>query len=81
VAETLSSLVDKLSVTNCKLYAVQDIVHAAARDGKGLEPEIVQKLTQLNLQRNKLGTELDELFARSIKQGWAEVAANTKVGA
>lgn len=61
MAETLGSLVDKLSICNIKLFHVQDIVHKAARTNEGIDAETVAKLHALNSQRNKLMVEIDEM--------------------
>lgn len=87
MSETLGSLVDKLSIVNCKLYAIQQWVHDS-----GIEPlehfesqsheEIrsnLQKLKDLNLQRNRLMTELDQLFADAIQTGIVVVDPRVKV--
>jgi len=79
MAETLGSLVDKLCVTTMKLWFTQDKVHAAARDGVGLSKETVRDLNALNLQRNRLMTEIDALLDRAARDGKAEVDARVKI--
>jgi hypothetical protein len=79
LAETLGSLVDKLSITNLKLWFVQDAVHKAAREGEGLDAATVQKLASLNLQRNALMTEIDICLKEAVESGEAIVDAHPKV--
>ncbi len=61
MAESLGSLVDKLSVVNIKMFFVQDRVHQAAREGQGLDPETTAQVVSLNVQRNGLINELNQL--------------------
>ena len=79
MADTVGSLVDKLCVTNIKLWFVQDEVHQAADAGDGLSPETVSKLAALNLQRNELMSELDVLLNNSIRAGKAKVDPRIKI--
>lgn len=79
MSDTLGSLVDKLSVTNLKLWFVQDQVHQAARDNEGLPLEVVKKLDTLNTQRNKLMAEIDMLLSRAVETGTVEVNPQIKV--
>jgi hypothetical protein len=79
VADTLGSLVDKLITTNLKLWHVQDRVHEAASEKRGLDAETVQKLDALNLQRNKLMAEIDLLLSKAVETGTAEVNPQIKV--
>jgi len=78
MAETLGSLVDKLITVSHKLWLVQDRVHQAARQDSYLDAETVQRLAALNLQRNELMTELDELFAAGLKTGKTVVDTRPK---
>jgi hypothetical protein len=79
VAETLGSLVDKLSITNIKLFMVQDMVHRAARSQEGLDAETVAKLHALNQQRTRLMVEIDQTLAEAVSSGEAEVDTRPKV--
>ncbi len=79
MAETLGTLVDKLSITNLKLWFIQDKVHKAAQEGEGLDPETVSKLHALNLQRNQLMTELDVLLSKAVETGTAEINPQIKI--
>lgn len=79
MSDTLGSLVDKLAVTNIKLFMVQDEIHAAAKQGIGLDADTTKKLVDLNLQRNKLMSEIDEVFAKGLATGLAEVDPRVKI--
>jgi hypothetical protein len=79
VSETLGSLVDKLSIVNCKLYMVQDVMHQAAKEGKGVEADTVKKVTTLNFQRNQLMFEIDVILNESIRDGRANVDPRIKI--
>jgi len=79
VSETLGSLVDKLCITNLKLWHIQDEVHQAADAGDGLPPDTVVSLSALNLQRNSLMTEIDSLLNESIRSGKAMVDPRIKL--
>lgn len=79
MAETLGTLVDKLCITNLKLWHVQDEVHQAAEAGDGLEADTVAKLHALNLQRNGLMTEIDMLLSRAVETGTSEVNQQVKI--
>lgn len=79
MADTLGSLVDKLSICNTKLFAVQEVVHNAAAAGDGLDSDIVKKLHVLNSQRNKLITEIDLTHAAAVQSGKVEVDHRIKL--
>jgi len=79
VSDTLGSLVDKLSVTNLKLWFVQDEVHRASRENVGLSPDLVKKLDTLNTQRNQLMAEIDVILSKAVATGAAEVNPQIKV--
>lgn len=79
MSDTLGSLVDKLAIVNIKLFMVQDDIHAAAKRNEGLSPELTRKVVDLNLQRSKLMTEIDEVFAAGVKTGVAAVDPRTKI--
>jgi hypothetical protein len=59
MADSLGDLVDRLSITNIKLFMVQEKLNIAARDGLGLDADTVQKLSALNRERNRLMTAID----------------------
>lgn len=79
MAETLGSLVDKLSVVNLKLWFTQDVVHKAAKTNDGVNAETVARLHSLNLQRNSLMTEIDICLAEAVQSGEAEVDPRHKL--
>lgn len=70
---TLGDVVDRLIITHLKLWHVQDKVHRAEEAGTGLDAETTHQVSVLNKQRNKLLTELEEVFAASVASGKAEV--------
>jgi len=59
MSDSLGDLVDRLSITNIKLFMVQEKAHIAAREGLGLDADTVQKLVALNRERNRLMTAID----------------------
>ena len=79
MSDTLGSLVDKLSVTNLKIWFAQDKVYEAARRSADLEAKYVHQLATLNLMRNQLMTEIDEAFARGVALGRVEVDPRVKI--
>ena len=79
MSETLGSLVDKLSITNLKLYVVQERVFDAAKAKTGIDAETVQKLASLNLQRNRLMSEIDGCLDAAVKSGHADVDDRVKL--
>ena len=79
MAETIAGLVDRLTIVNLKLWAVQARVHQAARDREGLDADTVQKLASLNLDRNRLMAELDTAIDVAIRAGRAEVDPRVKI--
>ena len=79
MADSLGSLIDKLSIVNIKLYTIQDQVYDAAREKKDLATEAVIKLVELNRQRNNLIGELDEMFAKAVKEGKVEAEKRIKL--
>lgn len=79
MSETLGSLCDKLAIVNVKLYHVQDCVHAAAKEGGGLDADTTKKLVDLNRQRTLLMTEIDQLLAQAIDSGIVPLDPRTKL--
>ncbi len=73
MADTLGSLIDKISICNIKLYHVQEMVNAAARDGQPLDAETTGKLVTLNQQRSALITEYNRAFEQTLRSGVVEV--------
>lgn len=76
---TLGELVDRLSVTNLKLWFVQDEFHRASREGRGVDKVTVNRSVSLNLERNRLMTEIDECFQRGLETGKTDVDARVKL--
>lgn len=76
---SLGELVDKLMTVNMKLWHVQDEVHEAYKTGTDLPAEAVQRLTSLNLDRNRLMTEVDECLDAAAKTGQAVVDSRIKI--
>lgn len=66
--DTLGSLVDKLSIVNCKLYEVQGMMHLAADAGEGADADLVHKLVTLNKLRSKLMTEIDRAGGGEVEE-------------
>jgi len=66
MAETLGSLIDKLTIANLKIWHAED-----ARNDRSLPDEIrlaaADKVTICNRQRNELVQEIDELFAAALR--------------
>lgn len=66
MAETLGSLIDKLTIANLKVWHAEDV-----RNDKNLPDEVrlaaADKVTVCNRQRNELVQEIDELFAAAIR--------------
>jgi len=87
VSDTLGNLVDKLSIVNIKVWNAQDFVFKVSRMTKEdfakysheeIQDEI-RKLAWLNLDRNKLMTEIDEHLDKCIRQGHADVDKHVKI--
>ena len=64
--ETLGSLIDKLSVTNIKLYHQEDISQEEGAGDKQVA-DAKRKISVLNRQRNALIEEIDVLFEDVMK--------------
>ena len=76
---TLGELVDRLSITNIKLFLVQERAFEAAEAGTDLDADSTGNLTSLNLQRNALMTAIDEPLDRAVKTGHADVDPRIKL--
>lgn len=63
--ETLGSLIDKLSVTNIKLYHQEDMAQEEGAGDKQVA-NAKRKISVLNRQRNALIEEIDVLFEEVI---------------
>ena len=69
--ETLGSLTDKLGVVNLKLWHQEEKAQAAGADDHTVA-EAKRKISGLNLQRNALMQEIDELF-QAVVEGHKKV--------
>lgn len=87
MSDSLGSLVDKLSVTNMKIWHVQDFIYRVSKmtadDFAKLPPAEVhgeiQKLAWLNLDRNRLMTEIDESLHAAVTSGKTQVERRVKI--
>jgi len=66
--ETPGSLIDKLSIVNLKLWHQEEVAHDPNATDHVLAAA-KRKIDGLNLQRNALVLELDELFHSIIMEG------------
>lgn len=66
MAETFGSLIDKLSITNIKLYHQEDVAQEKGADDKQVA-NAKRKISVLNRQRNALIEEIDTLFEEVIE--------------
>ena len=66
MAETLGTLIDKLTIANLKVWHAED-----ARNDKSLPDDVrlaaADKVTVCNRLRNELVQEIDELFAAAVR--------------
>ena len=68
--ETLGSLVDKLTIANVRLWHLEETKHSP----KATDQEVAaaaRKINTVNLQRNSLIDEIDELLENALKTGKA----------
>jgi hypothetical protein len=75
--ETLGSLVDKLFTVDHKLWNQEDIAQAAGADDHTVA-EAKRRISALNLQRNALIQEIDEILTAAIIKGKAAVVPQFK---
>ncbi len=61
MAETLGSLIDKLSVMNLKIWHQEEIKHRSSLDDATIA-DAARKIGVLNKQRNDLIQEIDEMM-------------------
>lgn len=84
MSDTPGSLVDKISIINLKLFHNQELLYAIRRmnydkflerfkavDSEGIKElyDWLQKMSDLNSQRNMLIDEFDTMIAAAIKTG------------
>lgn len=77
--ETMGSAIDKLITTNIKQYETQEKLHEAAQQGLPLDSENTGRIVTLNLQRNQLMTEIDQILHDAVSQGMAHVDPRIKI--
>jgi len=66
MAETLGSLVDKLSVMNLKLWHQEEVKHRTSLEVSKIA-DAARKIGVLNKQRNDLIQEIDEMVVEIAK--------------
>jgi hypothetical protein len=84
MAETVGMLIDRLSITNLKMWYIQDILYEIRRmtfeqfkekygsdDGMKKLYDIFKDACELNYQRNVLVSQVDSLLVRMIIEGAA----------
>lgn len=87
MSDTLGGLVDKLITVNTKLWFSQDSLHKYAQEGVDAfsgHPhheihEVLKRVADLNLQRNRLMTQIDRCLADAVERGAAEVDSRIKL--
>jgi hypothetical protein len=67
MAETLGNLIDKLTVTNIRIWTAEDIKRSSADDNRIADACRITNVA--NSQRNDLIQEIDEMFESAIKTG------------
>ena len=76
---SLGTLVDRLTILNLKLWFVQNKVNQAARENRGVDAETTGQLVALNLERNRVMTEIDQALDAAARSGKAIVDARVKL--
>lgn len=79
MSDTIGSLIDKLTIINLKLWHVQDAVHKAAAGRTALSAEDTARLADLNVQRNNLMDEIDQMLDAACRKGQAPLARRIKI--
>ena len=67
MAETLGNLIDKLTVTNIRIWTAEDVKRSSSEDNRIADACRITNVA--NSQRNDLIQEIDEMFAAAIKTG------------
>lgn len=62
MAETLGSLIDKLTIANCRLWHLEELRRDRSRPDRD-RLAAADKVSAVNLERNALVDEIDELAA------------------
>lgn len=76
--QSLGELVDRLTITNLKLWNVQEKFHESARGEGHVTQEDVRQQVLLNKERNRLMTEIDQCLEDGLRTGTARVDARYK---
>lgn len=69
MAETLGSLIDRLSICNVKLWHIQERLDASVKNGEGLDSQTTAALHTVNLQRSSLINEINMLLSKAMEDG------------
>lgn len=85
--DTLGRLIDDLITVDMKLWHAQDDVHRCALEDPATFAQrptdqvhaILKRTAELNLQRNRLMTEIDQIHDRDIQRGKGDVDPRPKV--
>lgn len=78
MAETLGSLIDKLTIVNIKVWHLEEIRNAKDSIADEKRLEAADNLTILNRHRNELVQEIDE-FLRDTLSGKKKRIVNEKI--
>lgn len=73
--ETLGNLIDKLTVTNIRIWMLEDIKRDSVATDKVIA-DATKKTNVENTRRNDLIQEIDELFNEHIKKGTVQKLYN-----
>lgn len=87
MSESFGTLVDRLITLDMKVWHVQDWVYKAAamppaefaRMGHAEIQGQLKKLADLNIERNRAMTEIDQFLDGAIKRGGAPVESRIKI--
>ncbi|OGS01845.1 MAG: hypothetical protein A2V88_17640 [Elusimicrobia bacterium RBG_16_66_12] len=78
MAETLGSLIDKLSIANIRLWHLEDRRRdAAATDAERLKA--ADRVSVVNAERNALIEEVDDLLDEAIRRGGGRKCPKVKL--
>jgi hypothetical protein len=87
MSETIGDLLDKLSISNIKIFTLQDQLYAYAKmepaDFEGVDPlevhSFLNKLAHSNLTRTSLIGEIDAAIGKAIRTGKAPEQPRVKL--